>query len=350
MSAFVPAPAVELIPETDKQPGVCYAMSDDGLELPVIDITHPAFAFELSEADLSALIDRFVLSLEATAKLPPGALAAMAQKSRLLAGLVAADGGCTSGMVTYLNKIGPDNLGGWATPAERQWAASLTPLTFRWRMRDVARLLADSVAPALTAQPNAPLHLINIAGGAAADSWNALILLHKEHPELLAGRAVKIFVLDADATGPHFGVRALAALTAPDAPLADVDATLEHIPYDWADPQPLAALIDRSRAQHAVVAVSSEGGLFEYATDAQIAANLRVLHDCAPDDCAVVGPVVRDATTLDDRLKSSEQTPGRPGIRYLGLVKFAELAAQGGWRIECRADGPMHQVVRLRKA
>lgn len=156
-------------------------------------------------------------------------------------------------------------------------------------------------------------------------------------------------MLDADAAGPHFGARALAALTAPGAPLGGVDAVLEHIPYDWADPQPLAAQLDRSRAERAVVAVSSEGGLFEYATDAQIVANLRVLHDCAPDDCVVVGPVVRNASTLDERLKGSEQTPGRPGIRYLGLFKFAELAEQGGWRVECRADGPMHQVVRLRK-
>jgi hypothetical protein len=53
---------------------------------------------------------------------------------------------------------------------------------------------------------------------------------------------------------------------------------------------------------------------------------------------------------LDERLKASEYTPGRPGIRYLGLARFAELAARGGWRIECSADGPMHQVVRLRKA
>ena len=47
--------ASELIPETNKKQGVCYAVSDDGLELPVIDITHAAFAFEMSEAELSAL-------------------------------------------------------------------------------------------------------------------------------------------------------------------------------------------------------------------------------------------------------------------------------------------------------
>jgi hypothetical protein len=338
------------IPENQKKAGVCYAVADDGLELPVIDVTHPAFAFELSEEDLSALIDRFVLSMQTAAKLPPAALAAMAQQSRLMRGLVAADGGCTSGMVTYLNKLGPNNLGeGWATPVDRQWAASLTPLTFQWRMRDVARLLADGVVPALAARPGLPLHLLNIGGGPGADSWNALILLHKEQPALLAGRQVTIHVLDVDAEGPHFGAQSLAALTEPGAPLDGVAADLVHVPYDWAETARLAQLLDNLRAAAAVVSVSSEGGLFEYATDEQIVANLAVLHDCAPADCVVVGPVVRDESTLDERLKASEHAPGRPGIRYLGLVKFAQLAARSGWRIECSADSPMHQVVRLGK-
>ena len=30
------------IPEQHKKPGVCYAVTDGGLELPVIDITNPA--------------------------------------------------------------------------------------------------------------------------------------------------------------------------------------------------------------------------------------------------------------------------------------------------------------------
>jgi hypothetical protein len=336
---------------TEKKTGVCYVVADDGLELPVIDITHSAFAFELSETQLSALIDRFVASLAAAASLPPGAMAAMAQKSRLLRGLVATDGGWTSGMVTYLNKLGPDNLdASWATPAERQWAASLTPLTFRWRMRDVARLLADGVTPALAARPGKPLHLLNIGGGPAADSWNALILLYKERPALLTGRQVTIFVLDVDGEGPHFGARALATLTAADAPLAGVEATLEYVPYDWDDPIALGQLLAAANAAGAAVAVSSEGGLFEYAADEQIVANLAILQDCAPADCVVVGPVVRDASTLDERLRASEHAPGRPGIRYLGLVRFAELAERGGWRIDQHADGPMHQVVCLRKA
>src|SRR4029450_1150233 len=97
------------VPETQKKPGVCYAFADDGLELPVIDVTHPAFAFEITDEQLSAQIDRFVLSLQASAQLSTGTLTAMAQKSRLMRGLVAMAGeSYTSGMVTYLNKLGSD--------------------------------------------------------------------------------------------------------------------------------------------------------------------------------------------------------------------------------------------------
>ena len=342
---------IAVVPETHKKQGVCYAIADDGLELPVIDVTHGAFAFDLSDEQLSAQIDRFVQSLQAAVALPPGAMAAMAQKSRLMRGLVAMGGeSYTSGMVTYLNKLGPDNLGeGYASPLDRQWAAGLTPLTFRWRMRDLARLLADGLAPALAARPDAPMIMVNIAGGPAADSWNALILLQKEHPTLLAGRHIRIYVLDVDAEGPHFGAQALEALTAADGPLAGLDAVLEYIRYDWAQPQQLRILLRAIDAIHAVVAVSSEGGLFEYAADDQIVANLAVLAGETPPETIVAGPVVRDATTLDPRLVATEHAPGRPPIRYLGLAKFVELAARGGWHIARHLDGPMHQVVCLHR-
>ena len=42
------------IPEKNKRAGLVYAVTDDGLELPVIDITHPAFACETTEAEISA--------------------------------------------------------------------------------------------------------------------------------------------------------------------------------------------------------------------------------------------------------------------------------------------------------
>jgi hypothetical protein len=231
-----------------------------------------------------------------------------------------------------------------------QWAASLTPTTFRWRMRDVARLLADGIAAAIAIRPDRPVRLINIAGGPASDSLNALILLHKEQPGILNGRKIHLHVLDVDASGPAFGGRALAALQTGGAPLTDLEITFEYTPYDWANPAGLVKFLERIELSDSAAVGSSEGGLFEYASDSEIIANLQVLHDYSSDDFVMVGPVVRNASTLDERLKMTEHVEGRPAVRYIGLEMFGYLTAQAGWRIDRHLDGPMHQVVSLRKA
>ena len=101
----------------------------------------------------------------------------------------------------------------------------------------------------------------------------------------------------------------------------------EGVCYTWSEPDTLRKVC-AAFEYGAVVLGSSEGGLFENATDEEICANLHLLCDCTPDDCAMVGPVVR----------------------YLGLEHFGSLAESAGWKIECYEDGSMHQVVRLRKA
>jgi hypothetical protein len=334
-----------IIPEKNKKDGVCYAVTDDGLELPVIDITHPAFSFSITDAELDALIG----SMQRSSSLPPAVLQSVAQQSILFRGLAESAGTFTTGMMTYLNKLEPENLGdGYATAVDRQWAASLTPVTFRWRMRHVARLLADGLAPALSQRKTAPVHLINIAGGPAMDSLNALILLQKEQPGLLAGRVISLHVLDLDTEGPSFGGRALAALQEPGAPLDGLSVRFAAIQYDWTDTSPLQSLVAQLEPE-AAVAGSSEGGLFEYASDAAIVANLQVLRTGTPADMRMVGPVVRDASTLDPRLKGTEHVPGRPAVRYIGLEAFGKLAHLAGWTIAQTLDGPMHQVVSLKK-
>lgn len=340
----------DTIPELKKKPGVCYAPTDDGLEIPVIDITHPAFALDTDTIDLDAMINAFVASLERSARTPAALMRAAAEKSILVRGMLDSADTYTTGIVTYLHKLGPDNLGdGYASPIDRQWAAGLTPLTFRWRMRDIARLLDTRLAAQLERRPGSALNLINIGGGPAPDSFNALLLLAKRSGHLLHGRAIRIHVLDIDPHGPSFGARAVQALRAPGAPLGGLDVELAGRFYDWSDTAPLAALLSELQAQGGVLAVSSEGALFEYAADDDIVANLRVIASGAPRETVVVGPVVRDAATLDPRLRSSENVPGRPAIRYMGLAHLKTLAGQAGWRVATTLDGPMHQVFCLER-
>ena len=157
---------------------------------------------------------------------------------------------------------------------------------------------------------------------------------------MLAGRAVAIDVLDGDAGGPTFGARALAALSAPGAPLHAVDARLRHVAYDWNDPRPLRGVLDDARAAGAVAIGSSEGGLFEYGSDDAILANLGAAREAALPEFAMLGSVTR-ADRPVQRLRETSQ----PATRPRGLEVFRALVAREGWRVEQAIERPFSDQV-----
>lgn len=337
------------VPERNKQAGVCYAVTDDGLELPVMDITHPAFACEMTEAEISAVIDRTMQGFRESAKLPPEVLKELPNRSILWRGTFESRDTFTTGMMTYLMRLGPQNLGdGYANQLDRDFASTILPLSFRFRLRDVARQLAWAMSPALAASRSRPIGLLNIAGGASMDSINALLLLQRDQPGCLAGRAIRIRVLDLDAAGPHFAARAVEALRAPGAALTGLDIALEHVPYDWSRPDALMPVL-ADLADGAITAGSTEGGLFDYGSDEAIVGNLQALREATPAGFAMVGSVVRDLDSLDARLHVTATMKGRPSIRWLGLAAFGKLAAQAGWTIARTLDSTAHHVVVLQK-
>ncbi len=124
------------------------------------------------------------------------------------------------------------------------------------------------------------------------DSLNALILLNRDHPQLLR-RPIAVHVLDGDDAGPFFGANALAALQAEGGPLTEVDIVFKHEIYNWNEPAPLGDLIRDLISHDAIVAASSEGGLFEYGSDEAIVANLRALRTDGEGVRLVAGSVTR---------------------------------------------------------
>jgi hypothetical protein len=334
--------------EPHKKTGLCYATSADGIELPVIDITHPAFALEPSEGELAAVRASYLRQARLRARLPAflqaGLVRFVRKRSTLLrAGLVRAEdtaagstGGFMSGTATYLMKLGPENLSvRYVQPLDLKLAATLPLLAIRLRLRDTARLIAGSLLRALPGRTGR-MDLVNIGGGPAMDSLNALILVRKREPSLLK-RPITIHVLDRDEAGPAFGARALAALRA-SAPLQGVDVSLRFVRHDWGE-------VDRLReelagfAETAVVA-SSEGALFDYGGDEAIVENLRALHAGTPPDFTVVGDVVNDDELSRLTLKESGLS-----VRPLGMEGLRPLAQRAGWRIE----ETVGQVFRLAK-
>lgn len=339
------------VPEQHRRPGVSYAVTDDGIELPVIDLTHPAFAHETSPEELANLSASSIRSIRRSMNTPPFVLRLLSRHSIIMRGTMEASGTFLTGMATYLQNLGPENLGkGYSGPMDRRLAGTIGPTSTRLRLRAVSELAAEGLLPILSAKRDGPLHLLNVGGGAAADSTNALILIRRDHPELLSGRRICIHVLDVDGAAPRFGARALASLLSQGAPLHGLGATLDHIRYDWADVGRLRELLDRVATPGATIAGSSEGGLFEYGSDEEIVANLEVLRDSTPDDFFMIGTTVRDDRSADPCLGVMKETGKMPRVRFLGLDAAGSLASRAGWRVDCAVEGnPFYHIFRLRK-
>src|SRR5581483_5609557 len=127
--------------EEHKVPGVHYAVTSEGVELPVIDVTHPSFAVDVSPAEQRELVEKFMAQELPLANWPAPLRKLFFQLatrgSVLAAGLRHAEGGFMSGMHTYLLKLGPKMLGeAYTKPVDRKIAATLPALGTRLRVQD----------------------------------------------------------------------------------------------------------------------------------------------------------------------------------------------------------------------
>lgn len=324
---------------------IVFATTADGLRLPVIDVTHPAFAIADDPASIAARRDAFLAWDRRNRRIPTSVTRLLmwlaAHRSLLLRRILASDNGYLDSITTYMLKLGADHLPPrFDGPVDRKVAAAPHMALVRLRMQQIARLLADALVAPLADAPDAPLHLINIAGGPALDSSNALIMLARGRPTLIQ-RPIAIHVFDARQDGPAFGARALFALTAPEAPLHGVEVEFQHHAYDWNDTAPLARLVAGVGADGAIMAASSEGGLFEYGTDDAVVANLTALARAGV-------PIVAGSVTSSSKLRKRmiAQTSFRLFAR--GLEGFAPLAERSGYAIAESRTAVMSEQVLLR--
>jgi hypothetical protein len=311
------------------------AATREGHDLPVIDVTDPRFAVPDDPAATRALYDEFITGERRRGRVPKFIMRAMlrwaAKESRLVHALFASDSGYVDGMSTYLMKLGVDHLvPPYDTPTDRRMAASPHVTLLRLRLQQIAHLLADGLVEHLAGAAGAagaPLHLINIGGGPAFDSLNALILLRRNRPDLMR-RPVVIHVLDCDTDGPFFGANALAVLRAQGGPLHGMNTAWERHDYDWNVPAALTQLMRDLAGAGGLIAASSEGALFEYGSDDAIVANLAALRRDGAGARLVAGSVTRD-DEIRRRLIAETQFRLIPR----GLAGFAPLAARAGFAI-----------------
>jgi hypothetical protein len=202
------------------------------------------------------------------------------------------------------------------------------------------RLLAEALLAPLAEAPGAPLRLVNIAGGPALDSIIALIMLARAHATLMQ-RPIAIHVFDAQQDGPAFGARALLALTAPAGPLHGLEVQFQHHAYDWNDAAPLVRLLASLAGHGALIAASSEGGLFEYGTDGAIVANLTALAQAGV-------PIVAGSVTSSSEVRKRMIAQTRFRLFARGLEGFAPLAERSGYTIAESHSTVMSEQVLLR--
>lgn len=313
----------------------------EDMVLPIVDVRNPAFALTLSRDELAAMEAQYLQESSQSQSVSPEVRAALAS-SRLGSGLMAARGTFLTGLNTYLLKLGPENLPADFHPIDRRIAASFPAITARLRLQDMAALLADGLADALARDPRRPLHFINIAGGPAADSWNALIRLRRID-EALPHREITVSVLDLDHQGPDFGGRAFETLQSQGAPLDGLHVHFHYQRYNWSESAELRHLLGSFDLQSSLCAVSSEGGLFEYGSDEEIAANLSVLREMTPDDTIVAGSACREGEST--RAHAGIGVTLRPRTREA----FQQLVEGSGWRVDTLIERPFNDNLRMVK-
>jgi hypothetical protein len=319
-------------------------MTDDGVRMAVIDVTHPAFAVAANEAELAAMAEQYVREAGQRREIPE-ALREALRNSMLGRGIISATETYLDGMSAYLLKLGPENLGEGATPIDLRIASSFPAFATRLRLQDMARLLAEGLAGSMAARKPRPLCLVNIAGGPASDCWNASIQLRAKHARLLDGREIRIAVMDLDERGPAFGARAVEALCASAGPLGGLPVGFRHFRYEWSEVSRLRQVLEEMRASEALCGISSEGGLFEYGSDQEIVSNLKALNGGTAGDAIVVGSVTRDGVPVRASLATSRfQTLPRT------MEAFQALAEEGGWKTQEVVERPFSFNVRLVKA
>lgn len=320
------------------------ALSDTGSQLAVIDITHPAFSIPFSDEELAGMETKYLQEAVPTAELLEPMRQAL-RSSALGSALMASSGTYLAGLPTYTLKLGPENFGPDAALIDKRIAASFPAVCVRFRLADMASLMASGLSQLTRQQPEKPLCLINLGGGAAADSWNALILLHRHDPGLLARKAITIAVIDTDSNGPSFGSRAVQALCEPNQPLAGHDIDFRHFNHGWADLDRLHDTLAEIRATEAVCVISSEGALFEYGSDREIVSTITALHAGTPSGTFIVGSVTRECEcTRLSRMAT------QAAIQPRTLEAFAGLAADAGWRLQEPITRPFSFHVRLEKS
>jgi len=338
------------IPEKNKVSGLSYVYTECGLELPVLDITHPLFTASINEENLEALCKESAQRAKSMKEIPAAQKMAIFEKSYIFGGYFHKDPNATylSGMSTYMLKLGPNLIGGGEERnIDRMIAMGVISAAARMRLRDICRLQANALVPRLMASPGKEFCLINIAGGAAADSINTLILVLGEDRSLLKNRKIEINLFDIDIDSANFAGRCIEALKAPGCHFHRLDISFNHIKYNWTDTGDLIDIL--AKKGDCILTGTSEGGLFEYASDEEIKNNLDALYENSPDEMQFAGTVIHDIDQVDPTMAAMAEE-SRGSLQLRGIDGLRSILKKTKWKLDKTANkNPVYGIFTLKK-
>jgi hypothetical protein len=337
-----------------KIPGLSYAVMSGGIELPVLDITHPMFLSAIDDKKLSEYLKEAEQKGEKRAesfqRIPAFIKRFFAKRSYIMADFFSEkkEDNFLSGLSTLLLKMGPDLIGGGRNRLfDRIASKGIGGMVLRMRLLEIARCQADLLIPQLKNSPGKDLCFINIAGGTTCDSINTLLLILNNDQEILKNRKIEINVLDIDPAGPDFAERSVMALKTGNGKFRDLNINFRYIHYDWQNTTELINLLSINKDR--IKICSSEGGLFEYGADEIIIRNLNSISENSAADLKVVGSIMRDIDTIDaGALGAMKITTIK--ARMLGIEGLRTILEKTSWKMEKLIEtNPRYLVFALKK-
>ena len=339
------------IPEANKIPELHYIFTDTGLELPVLDITHPLFEASIDENTLADLRTKSAQAAAMMRVMPEAQKKIIADHSYILGTHFYQNSAATylSGMGTYMLKLGPQLLGGGEErKIDRMATAGVSGIAARMRLRDLCQYQVEVLSPVLIAHPDKPLCLINIAGGAASDTINTLRLIQRQKPDLLRKRKIEIHLLEVDTIGPHFAEKSLDALQNKGEDFEKLDLSFFFYHKSWMDKHVWNKIL-KDRAGN-IVLCSSEGGLFEYGNDEDIHFVLNILAECPSQTMGIAGSCLLDRETIDPTIPAMAETSGGT-LHFLGKKGLESILKPTSWSVEwfSQSTNPVYLLFSLQK-
>src|SRR5512138_2592160 len=105
--------------ERHKRPGLSYVLTEEGWEVPVIDITNPAFSHFESPEEIRAISEMSLRELNKSVSFPAFIRRWISRQAVLTRDAYKP---YLTGATCYLMKLGPGNLGAWAKRMDRKIA------------------------------------------------------------------------------------------------------------------------------------------------------------------------------------------------------------------------------------